>query len=361
VEVIPVQISTQEIVVYAMGTVQPAQEVALHPRLNGEIISVSQEFVPGGFFKKGQTILQIDPKDYQLFVRQRESDVALAKSDLAIELGQQSVARQEYELLGEAISKEDQDLVLRQPQLEKVRATLMTAQAALEQARINLERTAVKAPFNATVRSREVDLGTQVTTSTLLANLTGTDKYWIQAAVPIDQLKWIHIPRSSNDSGSAVRILNEAAWGAETSRNGEVVRLLNTLEEEGRMAQLLVTVHDPMSLEAANTGKPPLILNDYVRVEIQGIELEAVAAVDRQWIRNGDQVWIMNDKGQLEIRPVEIAFYGRDQIFIRSGLADGELLVTTDLAVPVEGLPLRTPDDNPPTEPSSHALPRPGR
>lgn len=338
VETQPVHFSSQKTVVHAMGAVQPAREVELYPRVAGEIMATSPEFLPGGRFKRGETILRIDPTDYKLAIRQHESDVAKARSDLSLESGQQMVAKREYELLGEIISEEDRDLVLRQPQLKKVQAALQTAEAALDQAKLNLERTTVKAPFNATVRSRNVNAGTQVTAATVLATLVGSDLYWILATVPTDQLKWIRIP------GSPVRIFNETAWGPNAQRAGHVTRLLSDLEKDGRMAQLLIALDDPLALLPKNAGKPSLILGAYVRVEIEGAELNSVIALDRQLLRDGNQVWVMNNQNQLEIREITIAFRGRDQVYVRDGLKAGDHLVTANLAAPVQGMPLRTQD-----------------
>ncbi len=341
VDVQSVRFSRQRTVMYAMGTVHPAREVELRPRVTGEIIAISDEFVPGGRFLKGETVLQIDPTDYELAVEQRESEVAEAQSTLALELGQQSIAKREYELLGETIADEDRALVLRQPQLESVRANLKTAQAALQQAKLNLDRTTVRAPFNAVVRTRGVNVGMQATTLTPLATLVGADQYWVEVTLPVDQLQWIEIP------GSTVRVFNEAAWGEKRYREGRVIRLLSDLEEEGRMARLLVAVDDPLALKPERAGQPQLLLGDYVRAELAGIELDSVAAVNRRLFHEGDQVWVMNDKDELEIRPVAIAFRGRDQLFVSEGLRHGERLVTTDLPSPVEGMPLRTQDESP--------------
>ncbi|NQU10294.1 efflux RND transporter periplasmic adaptor subunit [bacterium] len=352
VEVRPVRIGPQRTVVYAMGTVQAAREVAIHPRVSGEIVGVNPEFVPGGRFAEGTTLLQIDPTDYELAVRQRASDVAQAESDLALERGQQSVAQREYELLGETVAPEDAALVLREPQLAKVQATLQAAQAALDQAKLDLARTTVTAPFNAIVRARAVNVGMQVTPTMALATLTGTDEYWVEVAVPVDQLRWIRIPASAAEAGSTVGVYNATAWGPDAHRDGQVVRLLGDLEPDGRMARLLVAVADPLAIQPAHAGQPALLLNDYVRVEIDGLELPEVAEVDRPLVREGDTVWVMNAQDQLEIRPVEILFRGRDTLLIRDNLRDGERLVVTDLAAPVAGMPLRTQDAAPAREPA---------
>ena len=99
-----------------------------------------------------------------------------AEADLRVEFGRQRVALKEYELLGEKVSDEERDLMLRVPQLESSMASLNEVKTRLEQARLDLERTTVKAPFNAILITREVNLGTSVTPSTAAGN-PGRQRY----------------------------------------------------------------------------------------------------------------------------------------------------------------------------------------
>ncbi len=346
VEVRQVYTSNQSTVVHAMGTVEPARQVIVHPQVTGNVVSVSEEFIPGGRFEQGEEMLKIDPADYELVAQQRESDVAQAESDLALEMGQQTVARREYELLGEVIKEEDQDLVLRKPQLEKARSALKTAKAALEQAKLSLGRTEVRAPFDLIVLTQDVNVGTRVTASSTLATVVGTDEYWIEATVPVDQLRWIHVPRAPGDTGSDVRVFNGGVWETDKFRTGSVIRLLGDLEEESRMARILIRVEDPLAIQAEEKDKPALILGNFVRVEIDGIELQSIVVLNREVVHENDHVWVMNDQDRLEIRKVEVVFRGRDTVFVRNGLKSGERLVTTLLSAPVEGMELRTSGDS---------------
>ncbi|MGQ0793560.1 MAG: efflux RND transporter periplasmic adaptor subunit [Deltaproteobacteria bacterium] len=338
----------------AMGEVKPAEEVALHPQVAGKIVEVSREFIPGGRFRRGEVLLRIERSDYELAARQRESEVAQAQSDLKLEMGQQAVALKEYELLGEVVSEGDRDFVLRKPQLEKTRSVLNSAKAALALAKINIERTAVKAPFDLIITGRGVNLGAQVAASTPLATIVGTDRYWVEAPVPVDALRWIQIPNSTAEAGSRVKIFSDSAWGKGVFREGEIVRLLGDLERESRMARVIVEIADPLSLSSGNRGKPRLIIGSYVRLEIEGQELKSVFSVDRRFVHNGGQVWIMNAGDELEIRQVGVLFRGRDKLYINEGLSDGERLVTTLLSTPVEGMKLRT-RGNSPSEPVSRS------
>ena len=190
-------------------------------------------------------------------MRQLTTDVAKAESDLQLEQGNQLVAQKEYKLLGETVSDVEKALMLRRPQLENLRATLEAAQAKLEQARVDLARTQIKAPFNAVVQARSADVGARASESTVLATLVGTDAYWVEVSVPVSQLRWIRIPQTDGDQGALVRVYDSAAWGDGVFRQGRVVRLEADLEEQGRMARLLVRVEDPLSLQPDNTGSTP--------------------------------------------------------------------------------------------------------
>jgi multidrug efflux pump subunit AcrA (membrane-fusion protein) len=88
-----------------------------------------------------------------------------------------------------------------------------------------------------------------------------------------------------------------------------------------------------------------LLLGSYVRVEIVGASVPQAALVERDLIRDGNHVWIMDAQSTLDIRPVEIAFRGQESVVVTDGIREGELLVTSNLPSPVQGMSLRTRDD----------------
>ncbi|NBC02689.1 MAG: efflux RND transporter periplasmic adaptor subunit, partial [Bacteroidetes bacterium] len=172
----------------AMGTVVPSQDVMLSPRVGGQIIQLSENFTPGGYVEEGEMLLQIDPADYRNALQQRISELQQAQTNLEIEMGRQNVARQDYELLDDSLTNENRSLVLREPQLNAARSNVQSAEAAVEQAELNLERTTIRAPFDAYILSRNVNLGSQVSPGDELARLVGRDTYWIETTVPLRHL-----------------------------------------------------------------------------------------------------------------------------------------------------------------------------
>ena len=342
VQVIPVRKADSTTTVTGDGVVMPAQQVMLRPQVTGQLMEISADVVPGGIVQAGQKLMAVDHQDYEILVRQRQYDVARAVKDLKLEQGSQAIARQEYDLLGEMISEEDRELVLREPQLASAQAAEESAKAALEKAQLDLTRCDIVAPFNAIIQDKHVDLGATVSVNTNLVTLIGTDEAWIEVKVSIDKLKWLTIPRQNGDPGSSVKIYNTLVWGSDRFRTGRVVCLLGELETQGRMARLLVAVDDPFCLKPENRNLPQLLMSLYVSAEIQGRTLNSVFPVKWSHLRGeNNKVWLMDDESQLEIRPIQVIFRDGDQVYVTEGLTEGENLVVTDIAAPVEGMPLR--------------------
>lgn len=344
--------------VSAMGTVVPARRITLTPEVSGRIVYISPLVIPGGAIEQGQVLLRIDERNYAAVVKQRESEVARAELNLKLEQGNQLVAQQEYELLGEIVEDQDRELVLRQPHLEEARAALEAAKAALAKAELDVERCTVKAPFNAVIQEKFVDVGAQVAMNSSLLAIMGTDEYWVQAKVNVDQLRWITVPDGDREKGSAAKVFNEAAWGPDAWRQARVLRLLGELEEQGRLAQVLVSVQDPLALESAAAALPPVLVDSYVRVEMLGAELTNVFPVPRDYLHDGEYIWVMNDESRMEIRPVEVAFRDKQTVYLSGGLEAGDRIVVTDISAPVDGMLLRlngTADASEPAQEKPHA------
>jgi len=280
-------------------------------------------------------------------VEQLESETARAESDLLLEMGNQRIAEKELSLLNEQVSAEERALILRKPQLAKLQATRASAAARLAQARLNLKRTEISTPFNAVIGSRNVNVGARVTQTTVLAHLVGSDVFWLKLTLPVEQLQWIDIPATRKEKGSEVRIFSQGSTNTESYRKGHVIRLAASLEEQGRMAQLFVEIDDPLSQKKENMNKPKLLLGSYVRAEVEGIGIATGISIDRAHVHDGENIWLMDDDGFLDIRQVEVVFRNRDQVIIRNGLAVGDRLVTTSLTSPIAGTPLRLAGSEP--------------
>ncbi len=348
---VPVQTTTPKSGLFhptieATGTVRPAREVILRPRVSGEVQKIADEFTPGGFVKKGELLVRLDPSDYKNTLQQRKGELRQAKTDLKLEMGRQNVAKTEYELLEDQLSERNRDLVLRKPQLNAARARVESARAAVRQAELELKRTKINAPFNAHVITRNVNVGSQVSPGDQLARLVGLDEYWIEVTVPRSKLNWLTFSENGDGKTTSVRVRDQSGWPEETYRTGKLYKLIGALEDQTRLARVLVSVKDPL-LRHSEEGeeKPILMLDAYVDAEIQGREISEAVRLSRDYVRKNDTVWLMSD-GKLEIRKLHIVRRDANYAYVREGLDETDTVVTTDLATIKEGLPLQKRQEN---------------
>ncbi len=335
VEVKTVDSSEARTYISAMGTVVPSKEITLKSRVSGAVTKTAQEFVPGGHITKGSVIITLDQSDHKIDIRKAESALENAKASLAIEQGSQNIAREELRLLSESSSEAipQTDLALRKPQLQQAMASVTSAEADLRQARLDLDRTMIKAPFNALIIDRNVNIGTYVSAGETVATIVGTDEYWIEAVVPLDKLHMIDL---DYEGGCPVTVTSQSGTG---KWEGRVVRVAGKLNESSRMATVIVGVSDPLGY-GNNNPAPRLMIDDYVNVEITGRVMSDIIEIPRSALRDGDTVWVCRNDS-LDIRPVTVVWKSSDKVFITSGVISGEDVVLSDLSAPVQGMALK--------------------
>lgn len=330
--------STEQVRISAMGTVIPASELTLKSEVSGRVVSVEKTFEVGSRLARGDLLLKLEPTDYQAALAQAQSAVAAAAYNLAIEEGNQEIARQEWALYDgkDSSTEQDRELALRQPHLLKAQAEYRAALAVQTQADLDLQRTRLTAPFNALVTRKTAEPGSYLSAQDSVATLVNTDRYWVQVSLPVDRLEWVVFPEQGEGQGSRVKVS-----AGNKQRVGFVHRLLGDLEENGRMARLLVEVHDPLDLEKPAGQRQPLLLGEYARVEIDGKSLFDVISIPRAALHDGDQLWLTDDQQRLQIVKAEVVWRDSDRVLVRNNLPDDARLVTSNLGTAVAKMQLR--------------------
>jgi len=333
---------TTRVQIKALGRIIPAQQITLQARVSGSVIALHPDFIPGGIVEKDALLLKLDDTDYRLALKNKINELSRTKADLRIEEGLQTVAEQEWQLIqgqSDDIDKSTIDLALRKPQLEKVQTDIDSAATEVERAEVDLARTEIKAPFNAIVREKQIDLGSQVSSQSLIATLVGIDVFWAEISIPADKLEWLVLP-SGGRSGSAVTVYGNEG----VEYQAEIVKLLPDIDPDGLMARLLVAVADPMGI---GNDREPLLLGSFVRAEIQGKEIENVIQVPRSSLHDGDTVLTVSDNETLHLQPVSVKWKNFDHVFIDAGLKAGDRVVVSNVSAPIEGMPVTIADNGP--------------
>lgn len=344
VETVPLEVATRPRVVEGLGTVIADKSVEIRPEVSGKIVTVSDALVEGGHVQKGDVLVQIEPADYRLALSRAEASLLTAQSNLRLEEGEQSVAQHEMELLDDAgdVDESYRDLMLREPQLLAAQANVASARAALKSAELNLDRTTIRAPFDAVVVSKDADVGDVAQASSMLVELAAIDRFFVRASVPLSALE--PLPNLGKEQYPATVTLSDGS-----QREARSYKLLPDLTQTGRMAQMLLVVDNPYVESAAR----PLLLAEMVRFRIQGEQAADSSLIPRSYLRDGDVVWMMDGENKLNILPAEVLQGYADEVLVRvDGAADMEL-ITTDLVAAVDGMQLRRVGEPMPENPDA--------
>lgn len=326
-----------QVVIRGEGTVEPRTESTLIPQVSGQIVAISPTFREGGFFERGDVLVTLDPRDYELAIASAEAQVAQAESALEQELAQAKVVEGDWRMLG----REAPELGLRKPQIAAARATLLSAQAQLERARFDLERTRIRAPYEGQVLEKNVDVGQFVSTGTVLARVYATDYVEIRVPLSSRQLEFVDLPErfrgETEQRGTAgPEVVVKAELGRREWRwSGRIVRAEGAIDTRTRQLFVVAQVDDPYVRGA--DGQPPLRIGQFVEVEIKGRVLENAFVLPRSALRDAVEVLIVDDDSRLQRRAVGIAWTDAAHAVVTDGLAAGEVVNVTPLAVAADG------------------------
>ena len=255
-EGIPVRLITvaetrEEISIRGQGQVIAAQQVRVQPEVSGRLTWVNDNLVPGGIVSARDRLFRVDTRDYRAALAQQQAQLASAQLALSQEGSRRTIAEREWALLnGQGGGSESgRALALRGPQQDSAQAQLRAAQSGVRQAQTNLGRATVTAPFDAIVQVETAEVGQLVTPAAQIATLIGTEHFWVQVSVPVEQLSWVQLPRGDTP-GSSVVVTQLVGESQEIVRQGRVVRLMSDLDPVGRMARLLIEIDDPLGLQS---------------------------------------------------------------------------------------------------------------
>lgn len=373
----------EQVFVEGYGTVVPARETEVQPEVSGRIVVIHDQLKPGGLIGEGETLIEIDQADYEIALAEATAQVNVAGQEIeGLRAGVESLrgrARQievELEFLewnkdrlgrlaaqnqaGETEAKDAQSrwasqraalgalkaqVVEQERTVDGAIAKAAVAESRLAAARLALSRTSVRSPFAAIVLSESVEAGQLGGPQSTVAVLAATEEFWVEASIPVARLKDIRFSQGSTSAGSIVQVALATGEGA-ISRDGVVMRLLGQLDPRGRMAQIVISIHDPLNLHD-HTPDPrgTILLGSYVHLLIDAGTLENVYVIPRYALRENSRLWVRDADHKLGIRNVDVVWRRQNDVLIRDGFKAGDQLVTTHLGNVVPGMPLKVREE----------------
>jgi len=326
---IPLKVTTQ-------GEVRARTQVDIVAQVSGRIVEVSPEFIEGGVVKPGDPLVVIESTDYEFAVKSSRAQVAEAEVRLQQALADADVARKQLR-----DSKDPSPLALKKPQVASAEASLRASEAILSQAETNLARTRISSPFNGRVVSKSVDVGQFVTVGTPIGRAFAHDVVEVRVPLNDQQLGSLGLPIGYvAEPGAALAVeITATVAGKAQKWQGELTRLDASIDPTSRMLFGITEVRNPYGDGASQYGMP-LAVGLFVNAEISGRQLEDAYIIPRHALRAGNQVYVINGSGRLEIWDVEVTYSSSDEAVIGRGLEAGDNVVVSSIRNPIEGMAL---------------------
>ena len=316
------------------GEVRSVTEINVIPQVSGRIIQVADEFIDGGNIKKGQPLIWIDDRDYKLATISAESRVAQAKKLLEREIAESELARKDWEELGEG---EASPLTLRIPQLEEARALLNAAEADLEKAKLNLERTIISLPFDGLIKKKNAGIGQYVNAGSILGSAFSTEKVLIPLPLTDTELSYLGLPLGYESKGyfDGPKVIFRSFISREYIEwNGRITRTSGSIDSQTRLVYAYAEVINPYD------ESPPLAIGTYVDAEIEGNFISGGFVIPNAAIKNGNEIYLIDNDNKLRIEKIEVLGTENEDVIIFGDIDENDMIVVSTLNTGYEGMEL---------------------
>ncbi|MGJ8677917.1 MAG: efflux RND transporter periplasmic adaptor subunit [Akkermansiaceae bacterium] len=337
--VLPLVIKNVTVELISQGEIRAHQATILTPEINGKVIAISEQFEDGAYFAKGDTLLEIDPADYDSELVAAEAQLARTQAALILEQAKANQALLNWKDAG--FDEAPSDLVLRKPQLKEAQANVRSAQSNLERAERNLLRTKVLAPYDGRVKNRLVGLGQQVGGTTALGEIFSTDSAEIRLPLTTRDLRFYNPPNQFSEKPSTTVKFTPLSGSADSPQwTGSILRAEGELDADSKQLFVIARINDPFGIESATSDAPSLYIGQSLRATISGETLENVYEIPRENLTDIDEVIVIRD-GLLRHVGISPIWSNSEKVVTRTGIEPGDLLSTTSLPYAPEGYPVQ--------------------
>ena len=356
VEIITVQAEVLRSTVSTSGTVRPRTQTDLLAEVPGIIEAVapfpqeqnsSASFRAGGFFRANDLLLRIEDVDLQTAVA--ESVANLSRTNLQL-IQERELAKQARIEWGGRDWAKAPELVRRIPQIQKAEAEAKAAEAKLAQARHNLDRAQVRAPFEGRILKTMAGVGQRVGggTSSSLARIYALDSAEVDLSLSRFEMRFLGFSEQLGIPGQE-QIKTEVL-----NANGKVVykgildRSEGIVDARTRLNRLVARFDDcfsnPFQKKQENRAEP-LQIGQFVKLRLWGEKVRVFVVPDSAF-RTQDTLLVVNSDNELRIRQVKTVCRQGKEVWVSEGLQSGERVCVTPIEVISEGMKVRIADRN---------------
>ena len=331
VEVAPPNIEEVNVSAEATGRVEAKYSVDVIARVSGFLMK--KYFTEGQFVKKGQTLFQIDPKEYQLEVNNSRATVnqysALYKN------ANQELNRANALVKEDLISRSDVDSSL--AAANQNRALLDAARQKLELAKVNLSYTTIKSPIDGRIGKVNITEGNYVTaTSGSLVNISSVNPVYVTFSLKGDD--FVKLLKASNQYKDVeVKVqFDNSTW---YDKIGTINFVDNQIDKDSGSVQMRATF---------DNTKMWLVPGDYMKVKLVAPKLVKYMTVPQSCTKgdamSGYYVWVVED-GKAVKKNIKVSDDINNNWVVTSGLNLSDKVVVNGIQnITSEGQKLKVVD-----------------
>ncbi|MGB2402362.1 MAG: efflux RND transporter periplasmic adaptor subunit [Akkermansiaceae bacterium] len=338
VDVMAIEIGDHQPPVLSYGTVQSYFETSLAPQVSGQIIDVATEFRVGNMVNKGVLLARIDPTDYEAVLARESASLADARRTLLEEDIKAKQAAEDWTASGRSIDSAS-DFVLRKPQLEAARRSIQSAVAAEAKAKADVERTMIRAPYDAVVIERMASVGNYASSQQALGKLVATEKAEVRLPLTAEQAANVQLPSRrgmlSSKEPDQQTVVFTSATKAGAEWLGKLARTEPFVDPKNQVTYVIAEIEKPYHAKPA-----PIVVGSFVNARIPGRVINDSYKVPEAALVNDAYLWVVDDSNKL-CRVDAQRLYGQaamvylrisDQAMQSSGLKSPLRVVTRPLA-----------------------------
>ncbi|MDE1894662.1 MAG: efflux RND transporter periplasmic adaptor subunit [Xanthomonadaceae bacterium] len=315
VTVVPVVKQNVPVYLNALGTVQALNTVTVNPQVAGQLMSIN--FTEGMPVKKGEVLAQIDPRTFQASYDQAVSKRNQDQSLLAT--ARSNYQRSQNPKYSQYVSKMDQDT--QRNTVAQYQAAVAADDAAIRDAKVQLDYTRIRSPIDGLAGIRAVDPGNVVGTSTAIVTLTQLHPINVMFTLPEQNLDMV---RRAAAGATPLQVTALDRVDAHPIATGGVLRVIDN--------QIDTTTGTFRLKSEFSNDANVLWPGQFVNVQLLVNTVDGGLVVPAQAVQrgpNGDYVYLVQGDNTVKMQPVVVAGeVGDSHVMIGSGLKAGESVVT---------------------------------